>query len=210
MGTQQQAIGCITEPTSVSSIWITRPYILVFCFAPAAVIALLLWSSGSDPGILLGHVGLAIGTFVALWILSKRPLIDPIQGFVFFFHFWFAVGPAICGTFYLATDQPEQAQPFLTGTSTALLIVACGLFLYALAAISVLNVWPMRWSATFLRPEGRLYRPRTIGMVIAISLICSGVLELGELLGVHAFDDVNYLGGKMTSSPVMAVIAAVG
>src|SRR6266704_2318721 len=123
MSTHLSAIGCIgLRPIALSHSsprWIAGPGILAFCFAPAAVMGFLLWISGSGPEILLGQTALAIGTFLALWILSSRPLIDPIQAFVFLFHWWFAIGPAACATFYLATDQAAQAEVYLTGTPTA-------------------------------------------------------------------------------------------
>ena len=198
------------ELPHLSSGWITTPGVLALCFAPAATIAVLLWLSGSGPDILLGHTALAIGTFAALGILSGRPLIDPIQAFVFLFHCWFAIGPATCAAFYLATGQPEYAQPFLTGEPTALLIVAFGLPLYALAAHGILRIWPKEWYAGFLRPSGQLYQPRTIGVLIAVGLACSAVLALGSRWGVNAFQEVNYLGGKITASPLMAAIASIG
>jgi hypothetical protein len=215
MATQQSTIGCIDgarlmELPGLSSGWITSPGILAFCFAPVVTVTVLLGLSGSDPNILLGHLALAIGTFVALLILNSRPLIDPIQAFVFLFHWWFAVGPAVCGTFYFLTGQTERAQPFLTGTPTALLIVAFGLPLYALAASGVLRAWPAEWYASFLRPIGALYCPRTIGVLIAAALACSAVLALGSMFGVRAYEEMNYLGGVMTSSPLMAIIASAG
>ena len=172
MAAQQSAFGCIAGPrrmelSGLSSGWMAHPGIVAFCFAPAVTIAVSLWFSGSDPVILLGHTVLSLGTFCALWMLSSRPLINPIQAFVFLFHWWFGVGPAACGAFYLLTEQPERAQRFLTGSPTALLIVAFGLPLYALVAVGVMRAWPEAWCAGFLRPRGDLYRPRTIGVLIA-------------------------------------------
>src|SRR5262249_23680802 len=101
MATQQSTIGCIAGPQLMEihyrpAGWIASPSVLMFCFTPLVVIAVSLGLTLSDPSILLGHVALALGTFAALWILSGRPLIDPIQAMVFLFHWWFAVGPAVC------------------------------------------------------------------------------------------------------------------
>jgi len=214
MGTQQLAWASGATPRyverSVSSKWIAHPGILAFCFGPTLMVAISLWLSGSDIAILVGQTVLSLGTFCAFWILDERPLIDPIQAVVFLFHWWFAVGPATCSVFYLLTEESERAQRFLTGSPTALLIVAFGLPLYALVALGVMRAWPEEWYAGFLRPTGDLYRPRTITIWIAAGLFFTGVVAMGKSLGVYAFDELNYLGGRNTSSPVMAVIAYVG
>ena len=75
MSTQQYAVGYFTGLRPLpwpSAEWITAPSVLAFCFAPVAAMAVLLWLSGSDADILVGHTALAIGTYAALWILSGR------------------------------------------------------------------------------------------------------------------------------------------
>src|SRR5579862_8416336 len=99
MSTQPLALGGAAgfQPIALprwTSGWVTSPGILLFCFGPAAILSVLSWICEAGPEILLGHLALATGTFIALWTLSDRQLIDPIQAFVFLFHWWFAVGPA--------------------------------------------------------------------------------------------------------------------
>jgi hypothetical protein len=215
MSTQPLALGSAAgfRPIALprwTSGWITSPSILLFCFGPAAILSVLSWICEAGPEILLGHLALATGTFIALWTLSDRQLIDPIQAFVFLFHWWFAVGPATCATFYLLTEQTEQAEAYFTGNPAALWIVAIGLPVYGLVTLGMMRAWPETWHAGFLCPHGLLYSARTIGVLITTGLVCSAALAVGDRLGLHAFEEVNYLGATMTSSPLMAAIASVG
>jgi hypothetical protein len=188
--------------------WHLRPYILFFCFGPG--LALLLGSIvlPLSASTVLGQIMLGISTFASLWLLSDQPLLNPVQGFVFIFHWWFGVGPAVCAIFHTLAGNAASAEHYTQDHAGTLWVVALGLPLYAAGARITIRLFSfMRWHASFLLPKGLLYRPRTVTILAGIAgTLQVGLLALGRL-GYQAYDTVNYLGGHITNSPFLAVIS---
>lgn len=187
--------------------WMSRPYILLFCFAPGLAIlvgSLVLPMSMST---LLGQLALGVSTFASLWLLSDRPLINAIQALVFIFHWWFGVGPVMCAIFQTVAGNAARAEAYTQDHSGTLWVVAFGLPLYAACArMTIHQMSVTRWRAAFLEPVGLLYRSRTIGILAGIAAALQLALFILDRLGIRAYDTVNYLGGQITRSPLLAIV----
>lgn len=190
--------------------WVMRWYILLFCFGPAlAYIAIACFGVG-DEGTLVGQVALALGSFGALRFLSKRPLLNPVQAVVFYFHWWFAVGPVICTVFYHATGDAAKEIAYSTSGFATLMVVALGLPLYSIVAAAVLRVWGnARWYAHFALPASDTYSIRTIITLFAVGWSVKLVLFGLARSGMPAFETINFLGGTVSKVWWLAAFASV-
>jgi hypothetical protein len=157
---------------------------------------------------ILGQLVLGISTFASLWLLSDQPLFNPIQGAVFMFHWWYGVGPIVCALFHTMAGNAANAEIYTQDHAGTLWVIALGLPLYAGCARFTTHLFSsMRWQASFLVPKGVLYRPQTIAILAGIAGTLQVVLFTLDRLGYHAYDTVNYLGGHVTNSPLLAVVS---
>lgn len=167
-------------------------------------------TAGASLEFLLGQVALLVSLYLALVILSDRPLLNPPQAMVVLFYWWFGVGPVVTGGFYLAAGQPAQALMTMESGRESLWIVALGLPLLALAARLSLNwLQATRLHAGFLLPEGFLYRPVTILAFFAVGQALRMVMRLLILINVQGISTVNYLGGTVTNIWWVGVLNAM-
>ena len=196
--------------------WPFRPSILAFCFAPVLGIAVTGAFVTAASDVLLAQALLSVSTFLSLRLLRHRQLLDPIQAIPLYFHWYFAVGPCVHGLYALATGTASHSvysrftgqtlgdSYYLIHGSTALFIVAGGQVLYSAGSCAVFRFWPIEWYAKFLAPSGVQYLPRTF---ITWWIIAGGTLAITaglSLVGVRAFDTINYFGGRITNNPLEA------
>lgn len=159
---------------------------------------------------MFGQIALMISIYLALWILSKRSLINPIQAVVFLFYWWFGVAPTVTGGFYLVNGASMAAFEAERSGMEALWIVAIGLPLYALAARQVL-AWLEggQFYAKFLMPEGYIYRPKTLLIYWVIAALAAIAVAAASLLGIGGITTVNYLGGQRVDVWWVGVLDAI-
>ncbi len=191
--------------------WVHRWYILAYCFTPAPLMLLL--SRNFDNASLLslsGQFALAIGTYLALFQLRRKPLLNPIQSVVFLFHWWFAIGPGLAVLFAVLRNDDVMLSNYVASGGEALWIVALGLPWYAFCATGTIRFIRGRIRPiAFLMPKGVLYRPRTLyaywllGGIITLVIV--GLAQLG-IVGNRA---INYLGGTVSENPFVSALEAI-
>ncbi len=190
--------------------WSLRPMVVVYCFFPAFVILLVSALLNTEYPNWPDQFALSLCTFGALLILGDRPLLNPLQALVFLFHWWFAWGPAVCSFFFYVSDDLPQSSHFVSGDGGAILIVALGQLLFALCAALTLRLFrKFRVGLSFLLPEGVLYSPRTLVTYSAVAAAAYALTGVLGLFGIRAFEDVNFLGGQKTVSPLLAAIVPI-
>lgn len=196
---------------SLSKRWVYRWYVLAFCYLPALFLNGVALLGSGTASVALGQLALSASTFLALYILSNRPLINPIQSVVFCFHWWFAVGPASIALFAWFGSDYEKVHYFVSTGGEALWIVAGGLPLYAIASHYLINKWPKtKWQARFLLPEGSLYRIKTIVVFFVVGGFTYVVIGVLSGFSLDAYVEANYLGGRTADTWWLAAFSQIG
>jgi hypothetical protein len=190
--------------------WCQTPVIFAFCLAPPLLLLIVsLFMDLGDPTWPAQFV-LGISSLCSLLILGDRPLLNPVQSVVLLFQWWFGCGPAICGAFYYAIGDADSARLYLDGQSGSVWVVALGVLVYALCARLTLNfARRTRLGMPFLLPSGTLYSPRTlIAYAVVAACVYAFLFVLGRF-GIRAFQTTDYLGGQLTTSPLLAAVNSV-
>jgi hypothetical protein len=190
--------------------WISTLPVLVFCFGPTLGLILLSFSVPISGLTLLAHVALGLSAFLSLWLLSDRPLLNPIQAFILLFQWWFGVGPAVCGLFYWLAGNNYTMESYLPDDPSGIWIVAAGLLIYAVLARFVTRLMSRSdWRADFLRPSGTFYRFRTIAAFATIAVVVQIVLSIFGHYDIYPFEMTHYLGRQVTTSIWLAMVACI-
>ena len=99
-------------------------------------------ATGAPVTYVFGQIVLGLSVYLSLSFLADRPLVNPIQAFVFFFYWWFGVGPAVVAAWNYLLGVPDAALEAQVSSMEALWIVAPGLLLYAITARWTLDFFP--------------------------------------------------------------------
>jgi hypothetical protein len=170
---------------------------------------LSLWMNPNEPT-WPAQLALGFSSLASLLILGDRPLINPIQAFVFIFHYWFCWGPVSCALFFTMSGEPDLAQTYLGNHEGALWVVAVGLPFFAVSArLTLLIARETRLSCRFLLPTGILFGTPTLTAYFAVSAAVFGLLFVFRLFGLNAFETTDYLGSQVTLSPGLAALSSV-
>ena len=190
--------------------WINTLPVLAFCFGPALGLILLSFSVPISGLTLLAHIALGLSAFLSLWLLSDRPLLNPVQAFVLLFQWWFGVGPAVCGLFYWLAGNTYIMESYIPDDPSGIWIVAAGLPIYAVLARFVTRLMSRSdWRADFLRPSGTFYRFRTVAAFATIAAVVQIVLLIFGHYDIHPFETTHYLGRQVTTSIWLAMVACI-
>ena len=168
--------------------------------------------TGAPETYILGQVVLGLSVFISLSLLADRPLINPIQAFVFVFYWWFGVGPAVISAFKLIADLHKEALAVQVDAHGS--TVDCGA-----------GLAPLRY-----RREGDTQLVFRKGLLCSVPsplrrqflhqssyyLYCHNVVVCsyarhgpGDLLGIVGIEETSMLGGTKTTIWWVGVIAAV-
>jgi len=191
--------------------WVLRWYILAFCFAPALLILFLIRNAeNASLLVIFSQFALAFGTYLALFQLRDKPLLNPIQAIVFLFHWWFAVGPGLAVVFAVKRNDPDMLSRYVASGGEALWIVALGLPVYALIANRTMHWCRVRINhVAFIMPDGPLYRPKTL---YAYWLLGGGLALIIAVLGQFGIvgnQAINYLGGTVSENWFISALEAI-
>lgn len=198
------------ERMALGARWINKPPVLAFCFAPAVALALLSSAVPVPVLTLLAHIALGLSAYLSLRLLSDQPLLNPIQAFILLFHWWFGVGPAVCGLFYWLSGNTYVMESYIPEDDAGIWIVVAGLPLYAILARCVTRLMSRSdWRAEFLRPSGTLYRFRTIAAFAVIAAVVLVVLAVFGQYDIHPYETTHYLGRQVTTSIWLAMVACI-
>ncbi len=198
------------ERVALGARWINKPPVLAFCFGPALGMFLLSFAVPVPMLILLAHIALGLSAFFSLWLLSERPLLNPVQAFVLLFQWWFGVGPVACALFYWLAGNSYTMEAYIADDPSAVWIVAVGLPLYAILARSITGLMSRgSWRADFLCPSGTFYRFRTIAAFAAIAALVQIVLSIFGHYDIYPFETARYLGRQTTASIWLAMVACI-
>lgn len=192
--------------------WTYRWYIIAYCFLPATVV-LFLTSYLNETSLLIlsGHIALAIGTYVALYQLDNKPLLNPIQAVVFLFHWWFAIGPVLAIVFSILNNDQAMFEKYITSGGVALWIVAFGLPLYAFCANGTLRICRGNIpQVSFLLPDGLLYRQKTLIAYWIVGFTMVAIVKFLAQIGIVGNVPINYLGGTISENWVVSIMEAIG
>jgi len=192
--------------------WVHRWYIVAFCFAPA-ILLMFLFNAADDAqlSVVTGQMALATGTYIALYLLRGKPLINPVQAVVFLFHWWFAVGPSLAIPFALLRGDGDMLSKYVASGGTALWIVAIGSPFYAFCANITLRYTRGKIKGlSFLMPQGPLYRPNTIFAYWLIGGIITLVVMILARFGMVGSQAINYLGAKVSENWFVSTLEAIG
>jgi len=191
--------------------WVDRWYIVAFCFVPALLIMLI--SNIADDARLLvitGQIALATGTYLALFQLRNKPLLNPIQAVVFLFHWWFAIGPSLAATFAVLRSDVELLSTYVASGGAALWIVALGLPLYAFCANGTMRYCHGKLRhLSFLMPDGPLYRPKTIFAYWLLGGLLALIVMGFARFGIVGNQAITYLGGTVSENWFVSVLEAI-
>ncbi|RII27773.1 MAG: hypothetical protein CXR31_05980 [Geobacter sp.] len=191
--------------------WVQRWYIIAFCFAPALLI-MLISNVADDPRLLVvtGQIALAAGTYLALFQLREKPLLNPIQAVVFLFHWWFAIGPSLAATFAVLRNDAELLSTYVTSGGAALWTVALGLPLYAFCANGTMRYFHGKIRhISFLMPDGPLYLPKTIFAYWLVGGLLALIVMILARFGIVGNQAINYLGGTVSENWFVSALEAI-
>lgn len=195
---------------ALGSRWITKPPIVVFCYGPVLGLFLLSFAVPVPGVTLLAQMVLGLSAFLSLRVLSDQPLLNPIQAFVLLFHWWFAVGPAVCAIFYWASGNGYVMEAYLPGDPAAVWVVSAGLPLYAVLARATTRIMSRsNWRAGFLCPAGTFYRFRTVIAFTVIAALVQVVLLIFGHYNLYPYETTHYLGRQLTTSVGLAMVACM-
>ena len=156
-----------------------------------------------------GQLALAASVAVSLFLLSERPLLNPVQAGVIGFYWWFGVGPTVTATHAYLAGQPSGALAVEAYGQESLWLVAAGLPLYSAAGRHALRfLAKYRLHAHFLMPAGSVYRPLTLALYWGVGLACLAGPPMFSLLGLGSVTTANYLGGTRTDFWLAGVLLA--
>ena len=166
--------------------WIYRPWVILCCFAPAIIIVLV---NTVENGSFLNsfwHIVLVFSIFASLTILSDRPLLNPIQVFVFLAYGWFSLGPCVEVLWNMWWQGGADVEYLIERGVKTLWVFCLGLPLYAATSRSVLNLMERKklW-LKFLQPFGNYFRPKTLFIFLSVGLITTALLNLFHISGVN-------------------------
>jgi hypothetical protein len=190
--------------------WCFKPIVFIFCLGPPILFMFLSLLMNPDEPTWPAQLALGFSSLASLLILGDRPLFNPIQAFVFMFHYWFCWGPVSCALFFSMSDQPDLAQTYLGNHEGALWVVVIGLPLFAVCARLTLRIArETRLGCRFLLPTGVLFSTPTLTAYLGVSAAVFGVLFVFRLFGFNAFETTDYLGSQVTLSPGLAALSSV-
>ncbi len=168
------------------------------------------FATGAPDTYILGQIVLGLSAYIALSLLADRPLINPIQTFVFICYWWLGVGPAVVSTWNLIADLPKEALAAQLDGMEALWITAPGLLLYAIVARGTLDWFSVKgFYARFLLPSGSNYRLNVLIIYLALVLCSSFLMAILRILGIVGLEETSMFGGTKTIIWWVGVIAAV-
>ncbi|WP_223911010.1 hypothetical protein [Geobacter sp. AOG1] len=192
--------------------WVFRWYIIAFCFAPAFLI-LFLGRIADDANFLVlsGQYALAYGTYLALFQLRDKPLLNPIQAVVLLFHWWFAVGPSLAVFFAVKRSDPDMLSRYVASGGEALWVVALGIQVYAFSANRTMHWCRGRINhASFLMPDGLLYRQKTLLAYWLVGGVLALVIAVLARFGIVGNQTISYLGGTVSENWFVSALEAIG
>jgi len=164
--------------------WITKPWVVFACFTPATVTVFLNTLAGGMVADSLWHIIFAFSVFFSLVILSDRPLINPIQTFVFLAYGWLSLDPCV-ETLWDVWNHGGSDVAFLVNRGIKTLwLFSLGLPLYAIASRSVLDLLEKEklW-LRFLQPGGFYFRPKTILTFLSVGILTHVLMKLFGISG---------------------------
>jgi hypothetical protein len=167
--------------------------------------------SGAEGSYLGGFTLVSLSSWAAFWILSDRPLLNPVQWVAFLIFWWFAVAPPATAFFQLLIGAADMARNTQEQGADSLVIVGLGLPLYATSARLGLKLMEKFFSGyrVFDVSEAGL-RPVTILVFYAIGFGAKLVLLALAQIGVVGVNEINFLGGTQTDIWWVGVIALLG
>lgn len=188
---------------------------LWFNAALAGVLASALMTglaTGAPSHYLLVQFVLAAAVYVSFGLLSDRPLLNPVQMFVFMFYWWFGVAPTVIGAFAYLVGQHREVLEAQTSSIEGLWIVAAGLPLFAIAARVTLRSLsgPGAVYARFLMPRGHNYRTKTLLVYFGTGFAITCFLLLLKYAGIQGQEETSYFGGTRTTIWWVGLIVAFG
>lgn len=160
---------------------------------------------------LVGQILLGMIVYISLFILSDKPLINPIQAVIILFYWWFGVGPTFISASHLIRGNYKEALYAQTSGMESLWIVIPGLILYSITAhLIIKNFSKMRTYARFILPKDENYRPKML--IFFLLLMGFSVFSLIALrkIGLQGQEEVTFFGGKRTTIWWVGAIAAIG
>lgn len=160
---------------------------------------------------IVGQLVLGCGVFISLWLLSDYPLINPVQAVIPAFYWWFGVGPAVIAAFRGILGDADIALYAQQSAQISVYIVAIGLPVYAFLARRTIT-WHARKRifARFLLPAGRNYQYGSVVLFFFIGFSSYLILWLLSSLGMGGIEEINYLGGQITTVWWVGIIAGLG
>jgi hypothetical protein len=190
--------------------WFETKWFQGMLFTTTLLMVVVSLASRVDPQYVLGQIVLILGVYFALFILSSRPLLNPVQAVVFIFLWWFGLAPSVTGAFYLLIGSPAEAIAAQVNGMESLWIVALGLPLYAIVANQTL-IWleSKQICASFLMPQGVVYKPRTVLIYWLTGGLAALIVLATADFGIQGITVVNYLGATRTDIWWVGVIQAL-
>jgi len=168
-------------------------------------------ASESSLEYLAGQLFLLLSVYFSLYILSDKPLINPIQVVVMVFYWWFGIGPVVTSAFYLLVGAPDKVALAQEAGRESLWIVSLGLPLYAIAARKTLHLLNVKKAfARFLMPREYLFRPSTLLIYALAGLSAKLVILVLTILGIRGITFINFLGGTQTNIWWVGVLNSIG
>jgi hypothetical protein len=166
--------------------------------------------TGAPTTYLVGQVLLCLSVFISFRFLADYPLLNPIQAVIAIFYWWFGVGPMVVASYKALVGFLEDAHYAQVSAIEALIIVACGLPLYAVGARLAL-IWFSRKGtfARFLMPDAGNYKLKTIITLLLVGGISDLIIWILQQMGIVGIQETTYLGGTITYIWWVGVIANV-
>lgn len=210
MSTETLRVAQLHYPDVSEKSWIRAPWFIAgTILIVVATFGTALLSSTSS-SYWFSQMCILLGTFIALWLLSDRPLINPVQAVVAIFYWWVGAAPVVIGGYYLFLGDASAALRIQEAGLDAQFIVALGLPLYAaIARVALQWLESSKLSATFLMPNSFSYTPLTLLAFWAIGTIATVLVIAFRTAGVEGITFVNYLGGTRTDVWWLGVLDAI-
>ena len=166
--------------------WVFHSWVILSCFVPAVIIVLVNTIENGSYLNSFWHIVLAFSIFASLRILSDRPLLNPIQTFVFLVYGWFSVGPCVEVLWNMWWQGGADVEYLIERGVKTLWVFCLGLPLYAATSRSVLNLMEREklW-IRFVQPFGQYFRLKTLFIFLSVGLITAALLNLFHISGTN-------------------------
>lgn len=137
---------------------------------------------------------LLASAYAAARMLSRRPLVDPLQGLLAYFYWWFGVGPIVICGYDLIVGNSVRAVEIAGRFNLGTLVVAIGLPFYSFAAAWTLQkLERTECFLRFLQPRSENYSKRTI-----LLFLIGWILSAAIVSTAGGIVEVNQFGGTVT------------